>query len=50
MMVINAFIEKLRITHALSFVYMFMICLYLVLAYKLLLRPKISLRSKYDMK
>ena len=36
MMLINAFIENLKITHELSFVYTLTICLYLGLTYKLL--------------
>ena len=42
MMLINALITKLKITHALLFVYTLTICLYLGLTYKLLLRPRFS--------
>ena len=35
-------IAKLKITHALLFVYTLTICLYLGLTYKLLLRPRVS--------
>ena len=36
MMLINAFIAKLKIIYTISFVYMLTICLYLGLTYKLL--------------
>ena len=50
MMMINAFVAKLKITHALLFVYTLMICLYLGLTYKLTIKTKSFLRSKFHMK